>query len=64
MDSRPLLTDLARRPLQEVDLIWDSIDAADLNTHPAGHPNSIAWLLWHTRRQTSQRSSTNRGSRR
>ena len=42
MASRALLTDLARRPLQEVDLIWDSIDAADLNTHPAGHPNSIA----------------------
>ena len=51
MDSRALLTDLARRPLQEVDLIWDSIDAADLNTHPAGHPNSIAWLLWHTGRE-------------
>ena len=22
-----------------------------LNAHPAGHPNSIAWLLWHTGRE-------------
>src|SRR5699024_3367341 len=51
MNSRTLLTDLAQRPLQELDLIWDSIDAADLNSHPAGHPNSIAWLLWHTGRE-------------
>src|SRR5699024_750633 len=51
MDSRALLTDLAQRPLQELDLIWDSIDAAHLNSHPAGHPNSIAWLLWHTGRE-------------
>lgn len=42
------------------DFIQRSIDAADnlptlnaeqLNAHPAGHPNSVAWLLWHTGRE-------------
>lgn len=51
MDARTLLTDLASRPLQELDHFWDSLDAARLNEHPAGHPNSIAWLVWHTGRE-------------
>lgn len=51
MDSAELLKDLARRPLEEVDLVWDRIGPEDLNVHPGGHPNSIAWLLWHTGRE-------------
>ncbi|MGO1398618.1 MAG: mycothiol transferase [Brevibacterium yomogidense] len=51
MDARTLLADLAQRPLQELDLIWDAVDASRLNAHPAGHPNSIAWLVWHSGRE-------------
>ena len=51
MDARELLTDLANRPLQELDHFWDSVTAEMLNSHPAGHPNSIAWLVWHTGRE-------------
>lgn len=51
MDSHELLTDLAQRPLQELDHFWDSLDTPRLNEHPAGHPNSIAWLVWHTGRE-------------
>lgn len=51
MESRELLTDLAQRPLQELDHFWDSLDPSRLNEHPAGHPNSIAWLVWHTGRE-------------
>lgn len=28
-----------------------SLSAEQLNQHPEGHPNSIAWLLWHTGRE-------------
>lgn len=51
MDARELLTDLAGRPLQELDGFWDSVTAERLNSHPAEHPNSIAWLVWHTGRE-------------
>ncbi|WP_413543662.1 mycothiol transferase [Citricoccus nitrophenolicus] len=51
MDSVELLKDLARRPLQEGELIWDRIGTGQLNAHPGGHPNSIAWLLWHSGRE-------------
>lgn len=27
------------------------LSAAELNAHPGGHPNSPAWLLWHTGRE-------------
>jgi hypothetical protein len=51
MTSISVLQDLARRPLDELDLFWDDVDPARLNAHPGGHPNSIAWLLWHTGRE-------------
>lgn len=51
MNSIDLLKDLAHRPLQEVDLFWDSVTPSRLNAHPGGHPNSIAWLLWHSGRE-------------
>lgn len=51
MDSVELLKDLAHRPLDELELIWDRIGPDHLNAHPAGHPNSIAWLLWHSGRE-------------
>lgn len=38
-----------------------SLDAGQLNAHPAGHPNSIAWLLWHTGRQIDVQLAALRG---
>ncbi|MDI3331816.1 MAG: DinB family protein [Micrococcus sp.] len=52
MDALEILTDLARRPLDQLDLFWDDVDAGQLNAHPGGHPNSIAWLIWHAGRET------------
>jgi hypothetical protein len=46
-----VLTDLATRPRDLVANLRGSIRPADLNAHPGGHDNSIAWLLWHTGRE-------------
>lgn len=51
MDTRDLLSDLARRPLDALDHLSDRMDPARLNAHPGGHPNSPAWLLWHAARE-------------
>lgn len=51
MDSVELLKDLAHRPLDVLESIGDRIGPDQLNAHPGGHPNSIAWLLWHTGRE-------------
>ncbi|MEW1979819.1 DUF664 domain-containing protein [Citricoccus sp. NPDC079358] len=51
MNSIAVLQELARRPLDELDLVWDRIGTANVNAHPGGHPNSIAWLLWHSGRE-------------
>lgn len=51
MDSVELLKDLAHRPLEALESVWDRVAPEDLNDHPGGHPNSIAWLLWHTGRE-------------
>lgn len=51
MDARVILHDLTARPLQALDLFWDDLGPARLNAHVAGHPNSIAWLVWHTGRE-------------
>lgn len=52
MDAIAVLNDLAARPLQALDYFWDELDPARINDHPGGHPNSIAWLLWHSARET------------
>lgn len=51
MDATEILTDLARRPLDQLDLFWPGVDPGQLNARPGGHPNSIAWLIWHTGRE-------------
>ncbi|MYM19925.1 DUF664 domain-containing protein [Brevibacterium sp. 5221] len=51
MESIAILTDLARRPADSLAAIADSLDPAVLNVHVGGHPNSPAWLLWHTGRE-------------
>ncbi|HRO93038.1 MULTISPECIES: mycothiol transferase [Micrococcaceae] len=52
MDATDILTDLARRPLDQLDLFWGEVHPTRLNAHPGGHPNSIAWLVWHAGRET------------
>lgn len=52
MDAIKVLQDLVARPTQALDYFWDDLDAGRLNSHPGGHPNSIAWLIWHTARET------------
>ncbi|AQP43568.1 mycothiol transferase [Tessaracoccus flavus] len=51
MDALDILRDTASRPLESLRAIADRITPANLNLHPAGHDNSIAWLLWHTGRE-------------
>lgn len=51
MDASVILHDLTSRPAEALDLFWDDLDPARLNTQVAGHPNSIAWLVWHTGRE-------------
>lgn len=51
MDAVDVLKDLAARPTAALDYFWDDLDPSRLNSRPGGHPNSIAWLLWHTARE-------------
>lgn len=52
MDANDLLANLVRRPIDALDNFWSDLDPSQLNSHPGGHPNSIAWLIWHTARET------------
>ena len=54
MNSSDLLADLAARPLAAVGQLTDTLTADRLNVHPGGHPNSPAWLLWHSGREIDQ----------
>lgn len=51
MNAIEILKDLAVRPRDAADALSESLPAAALNAHPGGHPNSIAWLLWHAARE-------------
>lgn len=51
MNSIEILIDAAGRPLTALEATRDRITPENLNAHPAGHDNSIAWLLWHTGRE-------------
>lgn len=50
MNSIDILTDLSQRPLQAAQALPD-LSPEELNSHLGGHPNSIAWLLWHSGRE-------------
>lgn len=50
MNLNDLLHDLAQRPIQAAEQL-PALSAAQLNAHPGDHPNSIAWLLWHSGRE-------------
>lgn len=51
MNAIDILTDMAGRPREAAEALRDSLTPAVLNAHPLGHPNSVAWLLWHAGRE-------------
>lgn len=50
MNSIEILTDFANRPVDAATALPD-LTPDQLNAHPGGHPNSVAWLLWHSGRE-------------
>ncbi|WP_291279487.1 DinB family protein [Galactobacter sp.] len=50
MNSNEILSDLAQRPIDAANAL-PPLTPGQLNAHPSGHPNSIAWLLWHSGRE-------------
>lgn len=50
MSTTELFADLAHRPIVAAKNL-PPLTAEQLNAHPGGHPNSIAWLLWHSGRE-------------
>lgn len=50
MDTQQIFTTLAGLPLTSATNL-PKLSEQQLNTHLAGHPNSIAWLLWHSGRE-------------
>lgn len=50
MNVTELLQDIAARPIAAAAQL-PSLTPAQLNAHPGDHPNSIAWLLWHSGRE-------------
>ncbi|GAA2942537.1 DinB family protein [Glutamicibacter bergerei] len=50
MDTPEIFSTLARLPFSSAKNL-PQLTAEQLNDHPAGHPNSIAWLLWHSSRE-------------
>ncbi len=50
MNANDILSDLVQRPAQAAEALPE-LSPEQLNTHLGGHPNSIAWLLWHSGRE-------------
>ncbi|AGF71087.1 mycothiol transferase [Corynebacterium halotolerans] len=57
MDANEVFRGFAERPAGAVDQLPE-LTPEQLNAHPAGHPNSVAWLLWHTGREIDVQLST------
>lgn len=51
MDALDILSESAMRPFQAAERLRPHLTSEVLNGHPAEHPNSVAWLLWHTGRE-------------
>ena len=51
MDSLDLLRDLTSRPRDVAEHLRHQLNPVSLNARPGGHPNSVAWLLWHAGRE-------------
>lgn len=50
MNANEVIADLVQRPIDAAHHL-PALTAQQLNAHPADHPNSIAWLLWHSGRE-------------
>src|SRR5699024_2630464 len=50
MTANAILSDLIQRPAQAAEAL-PALSPDHLNTRLGGHPNSIAWLLWHSGRE-------------
>ncbi|MCL3817943.1 DinB family protein [Aeromicrobium wangtongii] len=50
MDVSEVFAGFARRPIDAARHL-PVLTSEQLNMHPAAHPNSVAWLLWHTGRE-------------
>lgn len=50
MDISDVFAEFARRPIEAAKGL-PALKAQQLNAHPADHPNSVAWLLWHAGRE-------------
>lgn len=50
MNSIDILIDLAHHPAEAAAGL-PTLSPAQLNAHVGGHPNSVAWLLWHSGRE-------------
>lgn len=61
MKTHDILRDAASRPGIEAAVAVKGLSAEALNAHPGGHPNSIAWLLWHAGRQMDMQLSALNG---
>lgn len=57
MDTRALLTDAARRPLDLARPVLDGLTDEAAHTLPGDRANPIAWLLWHAARQMDVQTS-------
>jgi len=55
-----LLLDLLARTALTLPRLRE-LSPAELNSHPGGHPNSPAWLLWHTGREIDMQLAHLRG---
>lgn len=51
MDAIALLRNLAPRPGDAARALAPDLTPTLLAAHPGGHPNSVAWLLWHAARE-------------
>ena len=50
MNSQELFADFVRRAIDAAKNL-PPLTVEQLNAHPGDHPNSIAWLLWHSGRE-------------
>ena len=56
MNATDIFVDFASRPIDAAKGLPD-LTPAQLNAHPGGHDNSIAWLLWHAGREVDMQLS-------
>ena len=61
MNVTDIFVDFASRPIDAAKGLPD-LTAAQLNAHPGGQDNSIAWLLWHAGREVDMQLSQLNGS--